>query len=157
MTDHDLNEIIESIIPTWRRAEFLFLEPTPRWAPSVQLELTRMMNSTAPEISADDFGQHSAVRCESHATTRSVYEQIKRARCDGVVLIVKDQMRDALLFLGRLTRLCRSTPPVLTVIPPETRSLMPLLLEAGATGVICQPVQDTTVAQWCRRVVSSKQ
>jgi AmiR/NasT family two-component response regulator len=153
VTDSELNDIIESIIPTWQRAEILFLEPTPRWAPSVQAELTRMMNMNAAEVRTDGGG--STVNCISHTSSRAVFEQIKQGRCDSVVLIVNDQMRDVLLFLGRLTRLCRSSPPVLVVIPPEARSLMPLLLESGATGVICQPVQDTVIAQWCRRVVSA--
>ena len=154
MTDYELSRIIESIIPKWQRAEFLFLESTPRWAPSVQLELTRMMSTSNTEITADNFGDHSAVHCVSCDTTRSVFEHIRHGRCDGVVLIVKDQMRDALLFLGRLTQLCRISPPVLTVILPEAQSLIPLLLDAVSTGVISQPVQDTTIAQWCRRIVT---
>ncbi len=155
MTDVDLEAIIESVIPSWNRAEFHFLEPTPMWAPSVQSELQRLTHAAVQSSDSTDFGRCSEVHCHSHPTTRSIFEQIKNERCDGVVLFGKDHMRDVLLCLGRLTRLCRKSPPVLVIIPPEALTLMPLLLESGATGVICQPVQDIQVAEWCRRVVSA--
>lgn len=154
MTPNELNEIFESIIPSWQRAEFHFLEPIPMWAPSVESELVRMIQTTTAAAGARSFGGIAEVYCHSHTDARSIFEQIKRDRCDGIILLAKDQMRDVLLCLGRLTRLCRRSPPVLVIIPPDALTLMPLLLESGATGVICEPVQDTDVARWCRQISS---
>jgi|GEM_PF-6752313 len=155
MTDNELNDIIESIIPSWQRAEFHFLEPAPMWAPSVESEIQCMMQAPQSPGNAQGFGSISEVHCHSHNATRSIFEQITRDRCDGIILLAKDQMRDVLLCLGRLTRLCHSSPPVLVIIPPEARTLMPLLLESGATGVMREPVQDTAIAMWCGKIASA--
>jgi len=155
----DLNQIIESVIPAWQRAEFLFMETAPQWAPAVQNELSRLIAHDAQlqiKEQAATASPISSARCESISSTRTLYQQVRQRRCDGIVLIVEDQMRDALLFLGRLTRLCKPAPPVLVVIPHQATMLMPLLLESGAASVLQKPVSDLTITDWCWRATQSQ-
>ena len=142
----EIQQIVESAIPSWGLAKFLFCESEPWWAPSVQAEISLRLQTKTDN---QDVPQ---ARCESFPTTRTLFEQLKADSCDGVVLITGDQIRDTLLFLGRLTRLCRPSPAVLVVMPREYRNLMPVLLESGASTVFCQPVSDQEIAGWCVRV-----
>lgn len=143
----EIQQIVESAIPSWGLAKFLFCESEPWWAPSVQAEISLRLQTKT------DNRDVPQARCESFPTTRTLFEQLKSDSCDGVVLITGDQIRDTLLFPGRLTRLCRPCPPVLVVLPREYRNVMPVLLESGASTVFCQPVSDQEIADWCIRVV----
>ena len=160
MPDIDINQILRASIPQWNQACFLFLEPEPWWAPSVQAELAR---PDAPPIQAR-FGSTPSVtsnvtdfRCHSLTMTRTIHDRVRTEQVAGIVLIAGKQMRDCLLFLGRLSRLCRPHPPVLLVIPQNAVSLMPMLMESGAASVMVHPVTDIQIADWCRRAANSNQ
>jgi len=160
MSDIDLNQILRASIPQWNLASFLFLEPEPWWAPSVQAELAR---PNTPPIQARFSSTPSETcnvtdyRCHSLTTTRAIHDQVRTEQVTGIVLIADKQMRDCLLFLGRLNRLCRPHPTVLLVIPQNARSLMPMLMESGAASVMVQTVTDIQIADWCRRTAESNQ
>ena len=160
MTDIDLNQILRASIPQWNQACFLFLEPAPWWAPSVQAELARPGTLPIQARFGSTPSENNNVteyRCHSLTTTRAIYDQVRAEQVAGIVLIAGKQMRDCLLFLGRLSRLCRPYPPVLLVIPQNAVSLMPMLMESGAATVIVQTVTDIQIADWCRRAVDSNQ
>jgi len=159
VVDIDLHQILRSAVPQWNRAGFLFLEPEPWRAPSVQSELARS-DTRAIQVR---FGQKRSeprfttdYRCRSLQTTRRILDQIRTDDVSGVVLIVEQQMRDCLLFLGRLNRLCRPSPPVLMIIDPNVESLIPVLMESGASAVMTQVVSDNRIADWCRRVAITR-
>ncbi|MEO1996549.1 MAG: hypothetical protein ABGZ17_14880 [Planctomycetaceae bacterium] len=159
VSEIDLNQILRESLAQWTRADFLFLESRPWWAPSVQAELARNA-TTKPHARfgspASEAGRTPEYFCHSTVTTRSIHEQIQSGSVTGVVLIVEHQLRDCLLLLGRLSRLGRDHPPVLLVIPDNVVAMMPLLLEAGAATVMVQAkVSDITIADWCRRVTAS--
>jgi len=158
VTDIDFNQILRESIPQWNQARFLFLEPERWWAPSVQAELARpgtlpiqaRFGSTPSKTSnVTDY------RCHSLATTRAIHDQVQAGQVAGIVLITGKQMRDCLLFLGRLSRLGRPHPPVLLVIPRNAVSLMPTLMESGAASVMIQTVTDIQIADWCRRAADT--
>jgi hypothetical protein len=158
VTDIDCNQILRESIPQWNQACFLFLEPERWWAPSVQAELARpgtlpiqaRFGSTPSKTSnVTDY------RCHSLATTRAIHDQVQAGQVAGIVLITGKQMRDCLLFLGRLSRLGRPHPPVLLVIPQNAVSLMPTLMESGAASVMIQTVTDIEIADWCRRAADT--
>ena len=159
MYEIDLNQILRVSLPQWTRADFLFMESRPWWAPSVQAELARNATTELPRrfgSAPPEVGNTTEYFCHSTPTTRGIHEQIQSRPLTGVVLIVEQQMRDCLLLLGRLGRLGRACPPALLVIPGDATSLMPLLLESGAAAVMTQPkISDIRIADWCRRVAAS--
>ncbi|MCH2210631.1 MAG: hypothetical protein MK110_04980 [Fuerstiella sp.] len=150
----DFNQILRDSVPRWNQANFVFLESCPWWAPSVQTELVRSAGTSIPAVCGQPRLETDAAvdyRCHSFTTTLEIYEQIRTESVTGVVLIAGQQLRDCLLFLGRLSRLCAPYPPVLLTVPENSASLMPLLLEAGASAVMDQTVTDIQIADWCRR------
>lgn len=159
MSGIDLNQILRESLAEWTRADFLFLESRPWWAPSVQAELARNATTTLQARfgrTASEVGNTTEYFCHSTPMTRSIHEQVQSGPVTGVVLIVEHQMRDCLLLLGRLSRLGRAQPPALLVIPDNVATLMPLLLESGAAAVVMQSkASDIRIADWCRRVAAS--
>ena len=159
VSEIDLNQILSECFAPWNRAEFLFLEPRPWWAPSVQTELTR---SSTTQVQGHfgramcEGGSTPEYLCQSTPTTRLIHEKVQSGPVTGIVMIVEEQMRDCLLLLGRLGRLGRAHPPVLVVVPDHFMALMPLLLESGSAAVMMQTkATDIRIADWCRRVAAS--
>lgn len=150
--DVDVNRILSECVPQWHQADFLFAEPHPWWAPSVQAILAQPKAEERGSVRGGADAATIECRCESVKGTRAVFDLVRMRQVTGVVLFARDQVRDCLLLLGRLSRLCRSCPPVLVVIPSEAVSLMPVLLESGATAVMREGVSDLQIADWCRRV-----
>ncbi len=158
LSDFDVNQILREAVPQWTQADFLFLESQPWWAPSVQAELARTDTAKIQPCfgrPASVVGMTTEYRCHSVPSTGRIHDQIQTGPATGIVLLAERQMRDCLLLLGRLRRLCRPHPPVLLVIPRNAVSLMPLLMESGAGAVMVQAVTDIQVAEWCRRVTGS--
>ena len=149
MAEPDFDKILRDSIPGWTQAEFVFLESRPWWAPSVQTELARTDTIGIQTGTGQTDSEAAALtdyRCHSVPTTRSIHEQILTGNIAGVILIAEQQLRECLLLLARLSRLCRSHPPVLVIVPEKSASMMPLLLESGATTVMSQAVTDIQVA-----------
>ena len=138
------HDIIRRLIPSWQEAEFLFLEPKPWWAPSVQAELL-----------AEDSAEAGSIRfsCINVSSARDVYDRLLRSTPCGLVLFSDSQLRECLLLLGRIGRLCRPGPAVLMIVAQEVRTMFPLFLESGVTSVLEEPVSDLQIAAWCSRVV----
>ena len=157
MSTVDVDQFLLEAVPRWTQADFLFLEPQPWWAPSVQTVLARTAARNTPSCpgrSVPWTDETTEYRCQSAPSTAGIYERILNSSVAGVVLMAEQRMRDCLLLLGRLSRLCRPCPPVLVIIPGNTVSLIPLLLESGAGGVLLQTVTDIQIADWCRRVTA---
>ena len=154
--DDRIRRIMDAAIPDWTTVRFAFLEPSPRWAPAVQTELTRQLRSR-PDIRLKESARSLSVRCDSHVSGRELHRTLQTDVCRGIVLVMEDQGRDILLLLGRLSRLCRPAPPVLVLIPPAARSLLPVLFESGAGSVMVRPVPDQKIAAWCLRVLQMQE
>ncbi len=157
MTSIDINRILHESVPLWNQAEFVFLEPNPWWAPSVQALLAGDIEAAAGGggVAGSAGDPSTDYRCESVSSPRAIHERVQSRPLAGVVLMVGEQVRDCLL--GRLSRLGRPTPPVLMVIPPTAVSLLPMLLESGASSVMVEGVTDLQIADWCRRAACSGQ
>lgn len=158
MSDVDVDRILRETIPQWNQADFVFLEPRSWWAPSVQSVLTQS-DTAPPQVrfgeSTQSNGPVTDYRCYSVDSTRAVHDEIQSSMLSGVVLVVGQQLRECLLLLGRLSRLCRPCPPVLVLIPRAASSLLPMLLEAGASSVMTDQVTDLQVADWCQRAANA--
>ena len=139
------DDIMRGCLPQWSRAEFVFLENEPWWASSVQAEL-----SSTSSLSAS-VQPTKEMCCISVNSDRAVLDHLDRATPAGIIIFAGHHMRECLLLLGRLGRLCRPTPPILVVIPANAEAMIPLLLESGASSVYVERVSDIRVAGWCRR------
>ncbi len=154
--DDRIRRIMDAAIPDWTTVRFAFLEPSSRWAPAVQTELTRQLRSRS-DIRLKESARSLSVRCDSYESGRALHRTLQTDGCRGIVLVMEDQGRDILLLLGRLSRLCRPAPPVLVLIPPAARSLLPVLFESGAGSVMVRPVPDRKIAAWCLRVLQMQE
>ena len=160
LSGFDIDQILRQAVPQWTQADFLFLETHPWWAPSVQAELARTNMGKVPACrgqAVSAVGVTTEYRCQSVSSTERIHDQIRTGSVAGIILFAEHRMRDCLLLLGRLGRLCRPHPPVLLVIPMNAVSLLPLLMESGAGSVLLQSVTDTQVAKWCRRVIGIRE
>ncbi|MEQ9408131.1 MAG: hypothetical protein RIK87_10420 [Fuerstiella sp.] len=163
---------VDDYLPDWTAHRFVIIDPTARWASAISAEITQRLQHPSA-VAAEPLPKHSASSDRASQITVSGQESGRRRQppmlescrstrdalhfCElentvGIVLFLNGLERDSLGLLGRLARLPRQLP-LLVVAPEHHSALLPLLMEAGADGVLFDVRHDIPVADWCLRIL----
>ena len=120
-------------LPNWATRRIVILEPTRRWTSAIAAEVAEQNHSAT-------FEQCDAVRDVSMlAEMRSTA---------ALVLFLDGFERECMSLIGRLSQLPSTIPTLLVASWERHRSIIPALMEGGASHVLFDVRNDTEIADW---------
>ena len=131
----------EDYIPQWTSRRIVVVDKSERWSPAISAEVwSRSLKQN--------------VRFEACDSTRDAQLYLEMKNTVGLILFLNGVERESCSLLGKLFRL-PSLLPVMLVAEDRHRAIVPVLLEAGAMGVLFNVRDDIPIAEWCCRILQT--
>lgn len=130
-----------NLLPDWSEKRFIVLDPSNRWAAAIGLQMHH-----------DQADNQTGVFFETCSTTREALLLAESSNSIGLIVFLKGLERDCLGMFRRLSS-APNQPRMLVIGTSGHAELMPVILEAGASGFLLEVENDIPIADWCRQLL----